>query len=168
MKYTVISNTTPLIAFLKKNELPILKKLFNQIIVPKAVYNEIINIPKSLNEEGKILEKEIEKKWIAIKDISTFKFPELNLGRSETEALNLCFEVENPLLLIDEKKGRSLAKSFKIEVLGTLGILTLINKENLKTEQELLKNLALLINKGFYLFSEVILSFINNLKGEKI
>ncbi len=75
--------------------------------------------------------------------------------------------MENPLLLIDEKKGRSLAKSFKIEVLGTLGILTLINKENLKTEQELLKNLALLINKGFYLSSEVILSFINNLKREK-
>jgi len=35
-KYTVISDSTPLIAFIKKNELTLLKNLFNEIIVPNA------------------------------------------------------------------------------------------------------------------------------------
>jgi len=163
-QYSIISNSTPLIAFIKRNELSILKTLFKEIIIPKAVYDEILNTPGTLNKEGEILKKEIKKKWILIKEITTLKFPELNLGRGETEALNLCIESNNPLLLIDEKKARNIAKSLKIDVLGTLGILSLVNKRGLKNEQEILENLDLLIKKGFYLSSEVILGFLNKIR----
>jgi len=165
-QYSVISNSTPLIAFIKKNELSILKNLFKEIIIPKAVYDEILNTPRTSNKEGEILKKELKKKWILIKEITTPKFPELNLGRSETEAINLCIELNNPLLLIDEKKARNIAKSLKIDVLGTLGILSLVNKRGLKNEQEILENLDLLIKKGFYLSSEVILGFLKKLGNE--
>ena len=165
-QYSIISNATPLIAFIKKNELSILKSLFKEIIIPKAVYDEILNTPRTLNEEGEILKKEIEKKWILVKEITKLKYPELNLGRGETEALNLCIESNNPLLLIDEKKARNIAKSLKIDVLGTLGILSLVNKRGLKNEQEILENLELLIKKGFYLSSEVILGFFKKLGNE--
>lgn len=165
-KYTIISSSTPLIAFIKKNELSILKSLFNEIIIPKAVYDEILNTPRTLNKEGEILKKEIKKKWILIKEITTLKFPELNLGRGETEALNLCIESNNPLLLTDEKKAKNIAKSLKIDVLGTLGILSLVIKRGLKNEQEILENLELLIKKGFYLSSEVILGFLNKIRKE--
>jgi len=163
-KYSVISNTTPLIAFIKKNELDILKSLFNEIIIPKAVHDEIINIPKNLDIERKILEQEIKKKWIMIKEVTTLKIPDINLGKGETEAINLCINSNNPLLLIDEKKGRNIAKTLNIEVLGTLGIFALANKKGLKNKQELLENLDLLVNRGFYISSEVILSFLNELK----
>ncbi len=165
-QYSIISNATPLIAFIKKNELSILKSLFKEIIIPKAVYDEILNTPRTLNEEGEILKKEIEKKWILVKEITKLKYPELNLGRGETEALNLCIESNNPLLLIDEKKARNIAKSLKIDVLGTLGILSLVNKRGLKNNQEILENLDLLIKKGFYLSSEVILGFFKKLGNE--
>lgn len=165
-QYSIISNSTPLIAFIKKNELSILKSLFDEIIIPKAVYDEILNTPRTLNNEGEILKKEIKKKWILIKEITTLKFPELNLGRGETEALNLCIESDNPLLLIDEKKARNIAKSLKIDVLGTLGILSLVNKRGLKNEQDILEDLDLLIKKGFYLSSEVILGFLKKLGNE--
>ncbi len=163
-KYSVISNTTPLIAFIKKNELAILKSLFNEIIIPKAVYDEIINIPKNLDIERKILEQEIKKKWIMIKEVTTLKIPDINLGKGETEAINLCFNSNTPLLLIDEKRGRNIAKTLNIEVLGTLGIFALAIKKGLKNKQELLENLDLLVNRGFYISSEVILSFLNELK----
>jgi len=162
--YSIISNSTPLIAFIKKNELSLLKSLFNEIIIPKAVHEEIINAPDKLNKEGEILEEEIKKKWIIVKHVSALKFSKLNLGRGETEALNLCLITNDPLLLIDEKKGRRIAKSLNIEILGTLGILALAKEKRLKNEQELLENLDLLINRGFYLSSEVILTFIKNLK----
>ncbi len=61
MNRSVISNSTPLIAFIKKNELSLLKSLFNKVLIPKAVYDEILNLPQSLNDEGEILKKEIKK-----------------------------------------------------------------------------------------------------------
>ena len=165
MKYSVISNSTPLIAFVKKNELPVLKSLFNEIMIPKAVFDEILNLPHRFDDEGEIFNKEIRKKWIIVKEISTPNFTKLNLGKGEIEALNLCFEVDNPLLLMDEKKGRNIAKSFEIIVLGTLGILALAKKRNLKNEQNLLENLDLLIKRGFYLSSDIILRFLKEFIG---
>ncbi|TFG12850.1 MAG: hypothetical protein EU535_05730 [Promethearchaeota archaeon] len=163
-KYSVISNSTPLIAFIKKNELTLLKNLFDEIIIPRAVYNEIITIPKGLNQEKKVLDEEINKNWILIKDVKALKYPELNLGKGETEALNLCLNLNNPLLLIDEKKSRNIALSLNIDILGTLGILTLMKKNGIKNEQQLLENLDFLIHKNFYFSSEIILAFLQEIK----
>ena len=163
-KYFVISNSTPLIAFIKKNELSLLKNLFDEIIIPRAVYNEIINIPKGLNQEKKVLDEEINKHWILIKDLKALKFPELNLGKGETEALNICLNLNNPLLLIDEKKSRNIAISLNIDILGTLGILAIMKKKGIKNEQQLLENLDFLIQKNFYFSSEIILAFLQEIK----
>ena len=162
-EYSIVSNTTPLIAFLKKNELNLLKNVFNEILIPKAVYKEIIETSKDYDKE-EILENEINKNWIKIHEIKSLKFPNLNLGKGETEAINLCFDISAPLLLIDEKKGRNIAKSFKIDVLGTLGILALVDKRNLKKKQDLFTNLNLLLKSGFYFSSDVILNFLKQLE----
>lgn len=50
-EYSIVSNTSPLIAFLKKNELIILKELFNEILIPKAVYKEITETSGNFNKE---------------------------------------------------------------------------------------------------------------------
>lgn len=39
--FKVVSNTTPIIALLKLNQLEILRKFYNQIYIPLAVYKEI-------------------------------------------------------------------------------------------------------------------------------
>lgn len=39
----VISDTTPIISFLKIEKLDLLKKLYGKIIIPKAVYSELTN-----------------------------------------------------------------------------------------------------------------------------
>ncbi|MBY9008148.1 MAG: hypothetical protein KGD63_15515 [Candidatus Lokiarchaeota archaeon] len=162
--FSVISDTTPLLAFIKKNELGLLKTLFNQLIIPKAVYDEVLNTPKNLTNEGRIFEDELKKNWISVRELESPKYPDLGLGKGENEAINLCIENENPLLLIDEKKGRNIAKSLKIKILGTVGVLNLIKKKDLKNNNELIENINLIIKRGFYLSSEVILNFIDNLK----
>lgn len=163
-EYSIVSNTSPLIAFLKKNELTILKELFNEILIPKAVYKEITETSRNFNKEKEIFENEIKNNWIKIKEIKSLKFPKLNLGKGETEAINLCLETNSPLLLIDDKRGRNVAKSFKIEILGILGIFALMYKKNLKEKQYLIDNLDLLLKSGFYYSSDVILNFLKDLE----
>lgn len=158
--YNIISNSSPLIALIKKRELYLLKELFDNIIIHKAVYNELIDISKKLEGEIKILEEAVKNKWITIEEVKNFKLSNLKLGKGEIAVINLCFEINNPLLLIDEKKGRYIAKSFKINTLGTLGILFLAKKKRLRTNKNLFDNLEILIKKDFYLSSEVITKFL--------
>ena len=163
-EHTVVSNTTPLIAFLKKNELGLLKKLFTKILIPQGVYDEISKNSLKYTREKAMLVKEIENGWLKVRNVESFKLPKLNLGKGEVEAINLCFEIKTPLLLIDEKKGRNIAQSYKIEVIGTLGVLALANKRNLKNKQEINENLRLLIKNNFYFSSDIILHFLDKLK----
>jgi predicted nucleic acid-binding protein len=162
--FSYISNSSPLIAFMKKKELNLLKKLFKEIIIPEAVYEELIAKAKKQEDQVKLLEEAIKDGLIIVKKLKNFKIADLNLGKGEKEVINLCFEIENPLLLIDEKKGSSIARVFKIQTLGTLGILLLSKKRGIKTRGALLDNLDILIKKNFYLSSEVITMFLKEIE----
>lgn len=159
-----ISNSSPLIAFIKKKELNMLKILFKEIIIPKAVYDELVESNKQ-QDHIKVLKETIKEGWIIVKKLKKPKIPDLNLGKGEKEAVNLCFEIENPFLLIDEKKGSLIAKAFKIQTLGTLGILLLSKKRGIKNKGDLLDNLDILIKNNFYLSSEVITMFLKKIES---
>lgn len=159
-----ISNSSPLIAFMKKKELNLLKILFKELIIPEAVYNELVESNKQ-EYQIKVLKESIKDGWIIVKKLKQFKITDLNLGKGEKEAVNLCLEIENPFLLIDEKKGSLIAKAFKIPTLGTLGILLLSKRRRIKTKRELLDNLDILIKNKFYLSSEVITMFLKKIES---
>ncbi len=163
-EYTYISNSSPLIAFIKKGEINQLKNLFIKIVIPEAVYEELIEQPKKQENQEKLLNEAIKNGWIIVKKLKSNKIPDLKLGKGEKEAINLCFEVESPFLLMDEKKGSSIARAFKILTLGTLGILILLKKRGIKTKKELLENLEVLIKNKFYLSSEVIIMFLKEIE----
>jgi hypothetical protein len=159
----IISDSSPLIAFHKKNELDLLKLLFNKLIIPQAVYDELTSGNNFKNQQ-KRLKKAIEEGWIIVKKLKEFKLPDLNLGKGEKQAINLCLELKNSLLLIDEKKGSSIAKTFGINTLGTLGILLLIKKKKIKSKDQIFENLNNLLKENFYLSSEVITLFLKKIK----
>ncbi|MCP4148581.1 MAG: DUF3368 domain-containing protein, partial [bacterium] len=47
------------------------------------------------------------------------------LGKGETEAIILYLELNADLLIIDDKKARTVSESYNIKCIGTLGLLTL-------------------------------------------
>jgi len=96
--FSIISNSSPLIAHIKKNELSLLKKLFKEIIIPEAVFEELIAKAKKQEEQVKLLNEAIKEGLIIVKKLKNYKITDLNLGKGEKEAINLCFEIENPLL----------------------------------------------------------------------
>ena len=107
----VISDTTPILSLLKAGRLDLLQKLYENVIIPEAVYNELTINPLFKDERDKIagcpflkVEKAENLKSVRIlRDVT-------GLDAGESEALIIYDEKQADLLLIDEHKGRSVAR----------------------------------------------------------
>jgi uncharacterized protein len=111
----IISDTSSLIALDRINKTEILKQTFTFIFTTPEVRNEFGNLPS----------------WVIIKEVSDRskqKQLENSVDKGEASTIALALEIKNSVLLIDEKKGRKLAKSLDIKIIGTLKAL-LIAKE---------------------------------------
>lgn len=120
----VVSNTTPVISLLKINMLELMETMFSRIIIPQAVYNELI-AHHSLHDEA---DKIIKCKFIKIERVENefavkLLQKQLNLGLGESESILLADTLKANLLIIDERKGRNIAKDMGLQITGTLGIL---------------------------------------------
>src|SRR5690625_4486518 len=116
----IVSNTTPIISLLKIGKLSILKELYDEIYVPKEVFNEL--------ENGKAKEYYTdlsEINWINIKEIEDEKSLSyfLDLDKGEAETIILANEINAGLTIIDETLGRFHAKNANLKITGTLGVL---------------------------------------------
>lgn len=72
--------------------------------------------------------------WILVKEASNgLKVSELEaqLDSGEAESIVLALEVKASYLLMDEKKGRAIAKKEGIKIIGLLGILILARQNGL-------------------------------------
>lgn len=116
----IISDTTALITFAKSDILSLLDNLFETIYIPRAVHDELIikdDIVKyRIDKFDKISIKEVSD-YAILKDIEKFK-----IDKGETEAISLALEL-GLKLIIDEKKGRQVAFSQGVSIVGVLGIL---------------------------------------------
>ena len=116
----IVSNTTPIISLLKLNRLDLLQKIYKQVYIPTAVYNEI--------EAGKTkgYYKDLsEIDWINILEIQDKQAVKyfLDLDAGEAEAIVLATELNANLIILDEKLGRFHAKHTDLKITGTIGIL---------------------------------------------
>ena len=145
---SVIANSTPLIALAKINELNHLKEIYSQIMIPKAVYDEVAILGKG--KKGSI---EITKaKWIKVKEVRDEKLKKLlqiELGRGEAEVIALAYEVNADLVIIDENRGRGIAKMFGLKVTGTIGTIIEAKKRGLLNNVR--EKLDELINTGIWI-----------------
>ncbi len=124
----VISNTTPIISLLKINQLSLLKELYEELIVPHAVWREI--------EAGKDSEFYADLSVLSWIDIQSIKNDSAldyltDLDRGEAEVIILGRELKADLVIIDESLGRQYARHFNLPLTGTLGVLLRAKKENL-------------------------------------
>lgn len=129
----VVSDATPLIALAKIELLLHLPHLFGEIVVPPAVYNEVV--PVGVERSGaKVI---AEAKWIVIREVVDqsrvdYLLTQLDIG--EAEAIILAQEVQAGLVLIDERKARTVAQRLELEVVGTAGLLLLFKEQKVITE----------------------------------
>lgn len=151
----VISDTTPLISLMKIESLDILEKMYKEIIIPKAVYDELI-INMDYQSEIDIIQKctflqtKIVKENLSVSLLQK----QLKLDIGESEAIFLANSIDADLIIIDERKARRIAKDIGLNVTGTLGILVEAKQRGLVKElkpllDKLIKN-EIRISKKLY------------------
>jgi uncharacterized protein len=117
----IVSDSGPIISFARAGYLKLLRQLFQEIVIPEAVYKEIAIIGS-----GRAGAKEvISGKWIKKRKIENrlrIKQLPAMLGLGEKEAIILAQEL-NAVLLIDDRKAREAAKENGVSCFGSLRVL---------------------------------------------
>lgn len=148
----VISDTTPILSLLKAQKLDLLQKLYKSVVIPKAVYSELTTNPIFKEERESI----INCPFLKVEKAGNLKSVKIlrdvtGLDAGESEALILYDEKKADLLLIDERKGRSIAKKMSVEYIGTLGIFMLAYDKGILSANEVEKCLNILLDKNIRL-----------------
>ena len=129
---TIVSDTTTLIILGKIDRYDLLKNLFSKIYIPSVLAKEI-----SAKSDG-VYEKIKANSFFEVKEISNIELLKILdglLDRGEIEAIILAKEL-NLILLIDEKKGRKIAKDMGLNIIGLLGVLILnVKKDFISTDE---------------------------------
>lgn len=121
MHEVVIADTSPLFYLHRLGLINILNKLYGNIIVPRAVINEL--------EQGGLQGEDVPNirnySWIQFHQAKIPKFLKLitGLDSGETEVLALALEKPGSLIIIDERLARRVAELQGLKVTGTLGVL---------------------------------------------
>lgn len=127
-KLIVVSDATPLIALAKIGQLSWLPDLFGEVLVPGAVYSEIV-----VAGAGRSGAAEIQSAtWLrteAVVDRTRVNYLLTQLDIGEAESIVLAQEKQADWLLIDENKARAIAQRLGLRMIGTVGLLLLAKQQ---------------------------------------
>ena len=135
LNLAVVSDSTTLISLLNIDRFELLFKFSKTIIISQAVYAEV----SFQNHAKQVLDGFIENRRVVVKSIKDKKhLPQLliRLDLGESESILLA-KNENLPLIIDEKKGRSVAAEFGLKTIGLIGILLIFKGNGLLYNDEI-------------------------------
>jgi uncharacterized protein len=90
------------------------------------MFTSIAITPEVRKEFGELPE------WISVREVhSREKYKELlvDLDPGEASSIALALETPNSILVMDERKGRAIAKSLELRMLGTIKILVMAKQQ---------------------------------------
>lgn len=115
----VVSDSSPLIILSKLGQLEVLRTLFNTVLIPPEVYDELTQQTTKFGVSEIV---NAASDWLQVQTpTSTIQYKGLHPG--ETAAIALAKEVSADFLIMDEKAGRQVAKRELLKTIGTIGIL---------------------------------------------
>lgn len=115
-----VSNTSPICNLAIIGRLGLLKERYGQILIPPAVQRELAAL-SHLPAKAAIAAA-LREGWIVVQK-PALPLPALasSLDAGEMEAIALAASVRADVLLIDEKKGREVARQLGLVLAGVLG-----------------------------------------------
>ena len=126
----VVSNAGPLITLTEVGRLALLQALFEQILIPQAVYDEVV-----VHGEGEPGSQEVrDALWVRavqVQDRLAVRLLRDTLDAGESEAIVLAQELNARYVLLDDRLARRKARLIGLRMTGTLGILLMAQKADL-------------------------------------
>jgi len=154
----VVLNSSVIIALSWLSYLPLLNRIFDDILVPQAVYDEICVKGQGLIGDRE-LRKSVKNGFLRVRNVKnrilvTAMLDPLALG--EAEALALAVEAKVEYVVVDDKLARARAKTMGLPVIGTLRILRRFFDAGLLNKSDFVKALEDLRTNGFRISNEII------------
>jgi len=120
----VVSDTSALSNLAIVEQLALLQYLYNKVVIPQAVADELIRA----SPENAIIKTVLALDWIEIRQVRNLLLVESlrrdrELDAGEAAAIALTVELQAQRLLIDERAGRREAIRLGLAVTGVLGVL---------------------------------------------
>jgi predicted nucleic acid-binding protein len=134
----VIVDTSCLIILSKIGKIDCLKRLFGEILIPSSVLNEF---GEKIPDFIQVYQEPI--------DINILQPSQTSLDKGESEVIALAIEKNAQGVVIDEKKGRKVAKGMGLKVIGTLGLLVLAHTKGIIEDLE--KVIKEVKDQGFFI-----------------
>lgn len=141
----VVSDTSAVTSLMQIGMADILRHIFQDVFIPPAVRDELSRFHSELPD---FLRVSAPAGLVVVEELMA------DLGRGEAEAIALADEIKADFLLIDEQRGRSVARQRGLRVIGVLGVLLRAK------QQHLLESLAETMRRlqetaGFYVSEDV-------------
>ena len=117
----VVVNSTPLIALGRVGRLRLLKELYQEIMIPQAVFREVTAKEDSVKRA--VVQNLSWIKVCSISDETDKRMYRARLHDGEVEVMILAQERAADLVIIDDKAARRTADYLGLTLSGTLGVL---------------------------------------------
>jgi len=153
-----VLNSSVVIALSALGYLDKLKHIFAEVLVARAVHEEICVRGSGLIGERELLEA-VKDGLITVKEVRNRLLVNAlldPLAIGEAETITLTVEERADYILMDDKLARRRARSMGLNVIGTLRVLRLMYDAKLIDKREILKALEKLKEMGFRISDEVI------------
>ncbi len=125
----IVVNSTPIISLAILDKLTLLTKLYDQVYIPQAVYDEVCKEGES-KAGAKALKNADFIEIVSIKNKEARDLFSTSLHKGEIEVMVLAKELEADLIIIDDYQARKHAKYLDFKITGTLGVLLKAKKNN--------------------------------------
>ena len=136
----VVSDTGPLISMMKAGQFNLLHLLYQEIIIPDAVFAEL-TVNENYPEEAETIRSSTFVKTVSVTDRRAVEILQrvsgLDLG--ESEAIVCADDRKADVLLMEEEAGRRAARAMGLHVRGSIGILLLGFDSGFITSQDVIK-----------------------------
>lgn len=146
----IVCNASPIIALSSIGSFHVLGQLFHEVMVPMAVRDEILQDTAAVGAEQ--LKRALEQGVVhsfQVQDHALVEKLSGRLHRGELEVIIGAVEQGISTVILDDRQARMLAKTFKLDCTGTLGVLLTAKAQHLIPEVK--KYLDRLSDQGFWL-----------------
>ncbi len=125
----IVADSGPLISLAIIEQLDLLRQLYQRVLVPPAVWDEVT--VKGLGMPGAQAVAQLS--WLEIRKPEPQVLQPLSIlvDPGEAEAIALAQTITDSIVLLDDSQARRVAERFHIPRIGTLGILRKAKKHGL-------------------------------------